>query len=429
MGSSQSQPSRPPTRSRSPRPPQPTLAPSTTTSNSPSRFQSLRRLSTFGRRESQKRDRAGSSATSLEGDQKKRRVDTSDADSATPSRSPGAAFPLQHGSLPTSPGPPVLPIVSPPYPQPSPLSPPLSPSADPLFPDRLRMLSTIQDTLGPEWPTATVNPAVAHDRLRQVTTSAPARQLRRQSMPAASSSSAAAPPPPRLTDRFCSFLGITPSTPLAGPTEPSEEEVSISELTERMSEARTDLEQTQRDLEEANATLRRTEEAARVAREQAEGAGGGTGRIPAGAVLVIQGLAQTHALGRAAQNTDSGQASRNPRPSMGRQRSSSESHAQGNRPGQAEESGEANPDDSLETQARMISGLLTLVVSFGFCLSLTAVLLQQPLPRPFCHRTPYHRRRLLRQATPFPLSSIDSARIDVPPRRSRLHLVHTFVTR
>jgi len=359
MGSSQSQPARPQLRNRQSSSSRPTPAASSSTAGSSSRFPSLRRLSTFGRRESQKRDRAGSSANSLEGDQKKRRVEETDTIPSSPIRLP-AALPLQHGSLPTSPGPPIYPLLSSPSPVSTPLlSPPLSPSADPLFPDRLRMLSTIQDTLGPEWPTATVNPALAHDRLRQVTTSAPARQLRRQSHPSASASSSTNPTPPRLTDRFCSFLGISPATP-TGPTESTNDE-DISELVERLSEARTDIEQTQRDLEEANATLRRTEEAARLAREQTEAASAPTttGRIPAGAVLVIQGLAQTHALERTAQNPGPSQDGGNSRPNMGRQRSFSEGQAQATRPGQAGVNASDESNESLETQARMISGLLT----------------------------------------------------------------------
>jgi len=357
MGSSQSQLSRRQGRDPSPHQSRPRLSSPTSTSNSSPRFPALRRLSTFGRRESQKRERAGSSSNSLDGDQKKRRVDDGEMETE---RSPLAALPLRHGSLPTAPGPPVLPIISLPHDQPPTLSPPLTPSADPLFPERLRMLSTIQDTLGPEWPAATVNPAVAHDRLRQVTTSSPARQLRRQSYPSApSSSTLPGSASPRLTERFCSFLGINTAAPANGSTEPADEEESIAELTERLSETRTDLEQHQRELDAANATLRRTEEAARAAREAESASGAETGRIPAGAVVVIQGLAQTHALERAAQSAGANQANGNVRPTMGRQRSSSDSHAQGNRTTQSGPAAEASSDESLETQARMISGLLT----------------------------------------------------------------------
>jgi hypothetical protein len=346
MGSSQSQPTRRPIRDRPPHPPRPTLASTTSTSSPSSRFPSLRRLSTFGRRESQKRDRAGSSSASLDVDQKKRRVDDREMESEAPISSPTSPLPLQHGSLPTAPGPPVFPTIPSLHEQTSPLSPPLTTSTDPLFPERLRMLSTIQDTLGPEWPAATVNPSIAHDRLRQVTSSTPARQLRRQSYPSApSSSTLTTPAPPRLTDRFCSFLGISPATPPNGLTQPADEEESIAELTERLSEARTDLERHQRELDEANATLRRTEEMARAAREAESAPSAGNGRIPAGAVLVIQGGAS--------------QANGNVRPTLGRQRSSSESHAQGNRAAQSQVAAQASSDESLETQARMISGLLT----------------------------------------------------------------------
>ncbi|WVR09320.1 hypothetical protein IAU60_006385 [Kwoniella sp. DSM 27419] len=179
------------------------------------------------------------------------------------------------------------------------------------------------------------------------------------------------PQPPRpvasrsMSDRLTAFLGFsTPaddaesiSSPLrdstspntlrpsdmhaqAQPTTPSDLQGSIDDIDRRLTQARAELAETQRRLDEAR---RREEEATR--------------RRPAGAVIVIQGLAQTASVSDNEEETRSEEGT--PRRPTNRQRRSSEgSHAS---PGP--QNREDNDAASLEAQASMIGGLLTVAAA------------------------------------------------------------------
>ena len=333
--------------------------------------------------------------------------------SRTPRAGPSA--PLQHGSLPTSPGPPVLPTLPVPYHQPGPSSPPLpSPPIDPLLPDRLETLDTIRNTLGSDWRANTLDPVTTEERLQRITTTLDrierTRAGHRDSLPEFdldtshhhATASASTPPSAahessstRITDRVCSFLGIgngnsaATGTTLPASTDNIETDsladASADDLQERIERARADLAEVQRQLEAARAVnaglsgLSRPETRGASAAVTGDSAGsevesgpgqqgGPQRRIPAGAVLVIQGLAQTHAPERPAARSQSRRtrswmrSETSPeRPARGRARSSSDSHVSG--PGGSASAGDQTDldgvNESLDGQARMISNLLT----------------------------------------------------------------------
>lgn len=129
---------------------------------------------------------------------------------------------------------------------------------------------------------------------------------------------------------------IPAPTPSATP-EISPENLSVQELQARLDRARADLENTRRQLNETQARI----DAAN------------SGRIPQGAVLVIQGLAQTQTMeeGRAANPQHESAADERSRPPSLLHRRSSEGSAH---PAQQRR----HRGSSLEVQARMISGLL-----------------------------------------------------------------------
>jgi hypothetical protein len=452
MGSSQSQPGHPSRRRQQigrtrPHDLAPPFTPSSQStpassqrSPSESRFASLRRLSGLGRRDSQKRDRATSPNADGEphgAKQKKRRVESPGSPPSTvallPSQIPvhsspapitvpdditrtprtGLSAPLQHGSLPTSPGPPVLPTLPVPIcaPQSGSISPPLlSPPIDPLLPDRLETLDTIRNTLGPDWSTNTHDPVTTEERLQRITTTLDRieriRSGHRDSLPVSESqntsyhpdtSSASSGPSAatetsstRITDRVCSLLGISNSGSSQANHQARSEDIetdsladaSVDDLQERIERARADLADVQRQLETARAVnegladLSRPqtrgseavpgEESADNEVDNGAGQAGPQRRIPAGAVLVIQGLAQTHALDRSATQRENRRTRswiRNEpsseRPGHGRARSSSDSHVSSASAGAGEQSDTDGVNELLEAQARMISNLLT----------------------------------------------------------------------
>ncbi|KAK4686245.1 hypothetical protein P7C73_g3884, partial [Tremellales sp. Uapishka_1] len=362
MGSSHSQPSQP---RRSPTPPSP---PSSSTSQiapppvQPSRLSHLRRLSSFARPgESPKRERPGSTASR----RKKRKVDDLSSthagesrltrnDSSSPSTLSSTDSIAQQSSHPTT-----SEILTP---------------GDPLLPDRLRSISSIREALGPEWPLpTTVAPAV--DRLFN--------RFRRPS--ALTAEPETLPPPPvsqSLTRRVSTILGLsgtselpsdpslfTPPPPLVPPQSTLAE--SIIDLQNQLSAAQAEVAASDRELA---ATRARVEEARAQAQAQT--------RIPAGAVLVIQGLAQTQTQPdepvavssvpprsrRRSENLDHA----NIRPDQHRRANSLDSmpgsysaRASRSRSG----SSPTPPPDgipvpsSLEVQARMIGGLLTVAAA------------------------------------------------------------------
>lgn len=143
---------------------------------------------------------------------------------------------------------------------PSPIT-PASPATDELLSDRLRSISTIQDTLGEnlasEW-TPNVPPTAAPSIMSR---------FRRQESVASSSSSASGPAPSgtsRFTHRLSAIMGL--ATPDRRPS-PGRSRVPLPTPPEPSTNATTD---------------------SPAAEEEGNG-------IPVGAVLVIQGLAQTHA--------------------------------------------------------------------------------------------------------------------------------------
>jgi len=147
-----------------------------------------------------------------------------------------------------------------------------------------------------------------------------------------------------MGSRITALLGLSnpalPQPPASAPVpnQPDPEDMSVGELQARLNRAREDLAETQRLLSETQARIDAAERR----------------RIPQGAVLVIQGLAQTHTVEDEAEvpgspETTAGEPSR---PQLRHMRRSSEGSAQRLRP-------TAHNGSSLEMQARMIGGLLT----------------------------------------------------------------------
>lgn len=362
-------------------------------SSSTSRLSSLRRLSTLGsigRRHSDqngKRGRQGSSSTSVsapeqdlhEGVQSKKQkrfesgpgsrstspaatsipplapaLELTEANATPPGPSSQSQTPLSPSGLSNYPQPtagPSVQQVSPPasisLPSSAPLSPPLlSPTSDPLAEERLQSISTIRDALGPTWPNEDSARSPAVDRLLH--------RFRRSSSfpppPPSLSPSAQTPPQRTMSDRLTALLGLTnladspsssqPPSPATAPSSELPPEPAIDELQRRLQHAREELTETHRQLDEA--------------RERVEAAR----RRPSGAVLVIQGLAQTQTQedSNPARPSDSSQTTAigSDHPSASRARRASESHAS-----QASDPPESHNGSSLETQARMIGGLLT----------------------------------------------------------------------
>ncbi|WVQ80013.1 hypothetical protein IAT38_002114 [Cryptococcus sp. DSM 104549] len=328
-----------------------------------------------------------------------------------------------------------------------PTSPPASPPLDPLGDERLRSLSTIRDALGPEWPTDTSPAASAADRVARQRrplsaqvegVSAQARTLADRiaalsarlnratpSTPTsatagsatASGSSRTTSPRPNISNPlgnpFLRSNSLDPIRPfldpnaeaytpldLAGSSQsshphthaaessttgiPDDDRPTVEELARRLNEAREELAQTERQLNETRERIEATRRR----------------RVPAGAVLVIQGLAQTHTSpdaeretptspglgGSFGQNNGSGSgagagesgadAGDAPRRSS-RLRRASESNVQPRRPQPREDDRNGT---SLDQQARMIGGLLTVAAAATATTLLTPHGSRPPLP-------------------------------------------------
>ncbi|OCF57767.1 hypothetical protein L486_05232 [Kwoniella mangroviensis CBS 10435] len=257
-----------------------------------------------------------------------------------------------------------------PAPAPTPASIPLpttpsSETSDPLSEERLRSLSTIRDALGPDWPNSSPTPAVERlfHRLRRSTSSP---DINDQS--SSSSSNPHRHNQRTMSDRLTALLGFsTPGHPSSSQTQPQSavpssstlsaqaenadaDDATIEELTNRLAQAREELADTERQLNE-------TRERMENVRNR---------RPPSGAVLIIQGLAQTHAPDPTDEEVhtedggNSGTGDGRRRPGMRNRRSSEGSHTllRRNRNDERERDG-----SNLETQARMIGGLLTVAAA------------------------------------------------------------------
>ncbi|KAK8854525.1 hypothetical protein IAR55_003264 [Kwoniella newhampshirensis] len=413
MGSSVSQPSRssssisPPTHTdRSP--PNDSSAPVPRPSGTLARLNSLRRLSTLGRSSDNvtKRVRQGSGSTFSETPvlsraerkkaKKQKRAESSRSPTPTPTSTVSSALtpatgasgrgggssvqastrapspvvedvsmetsehgeslsttsflPIPHIALPTDPLPPQISSELP------------SPSEDPLIEDRLRSLSTIRDALGPEWPMSNASTAPAVERLMH-------RFRRSSSFPTVSEQDQGATPTRTMSDRLTALLGFSSPVNYSSPSEPNQPLVStipddadvvapptLEELTQRLEEAREELAMTEQQLNQA-----------RERQEQAR-------RVPSGAVLVIQGLAQTHTQPNDGESSSSSSGSaRSPR-----SRRLSEGSASGSSPQRQSDDQSAT---SLDTQARMIGGLLT-VAAAATASTLLAPNRPSPTPSP-----------------------------------------------
>ncbi|WVW85286.1 hypothetical protein I302_107324 [Kwoniella bestiolae CBS 10118] len=239
---------------------------------------------------------------------------------------------------------------------------PSSETSDLLSEERLRSLSTIRDALGPDWPSSSPTPAV--ERLFH-------RFRRSTSSPDLNNQSSSPSTPHQLnqrtmSDRLTALLGFStpgdpgssqlplPSSSSADPTSANnveENDETIEELTNRLAQAREELADTERQLNE-------TRERMESVRNR---------RPPSGAVLIIQGLAQTHSQEPSEEessNVDGPNAAPaadgRRRPGMRNRRSSEGSHTRHrwSRSDDRERDGA-----SLETQARMIGGLLTVAAA------------------------------------------------------------------
>lgn len=337
MGSSHSRPSETPS-------PAPDIPP-------PHRRTPFRRISTFARRDSGvKRTRQASRDTIPEEKKKPRLSDLAPVVEPEERGGPGpsttasrAASSLHLPSLPVNNS---IPVDASPIDAVSPSTP------------NLRPLSTGNGALGPEWsPPPTEGPTLG--RL--------IRQFRRQSLPNPNASRG-------MSDRLTALLGISSSIPIPPPpVQPLPDTPStgnmLSEVTAQLEQAQSERAETERQLREVEqrlqdndvartrATERQRELAAEIDQAQAE-----RRTIPAGAVLVIQGLAQTQVTPQHQEvgTSDAATVTGVPgstRPRFGRQRRSSDSNVQ--RPQRSEE----NNGASLEAQARMIGGLLTYVIA------------------------------------------------------------------
>ncbi|KAL1407759.1 hypothetical protein Q8F55_007193 [Vanrija albida] len=355
MGASQSQPARP-SRRRPRRGDSDTSEAEPPAAPAPAADRTLpnlrRRISTFIRGADpgpSKRERSNS-VQPVRPVTKRRRVDDGDEDDdiddgvATPGAGPGPstmssryASSMASGSstmrTPRVSDPPPridLPAASEPH-TPSALSPtdgPTSPVTDELLSDRLRTLTTIRDTLGPDWHPPTMSPGV--ERLIS--------RFRRASNAAASSSTPSSSRTPTLRDTLdppTPPLSSSATTPTSGTSASSTHSVPRSGFSHRLStimgfssglSSATDGPVSAPDPAPAAASPTSTPAAGAAT----DASGSDVARIPVGAVLVIQGLAQTHA------NLDEEEAARR---------------------------GQTLDTPSLDQQARMIGNLLTVAAA------------------------------------------------------------------
>ncbi|WWD19344.1 hypothetical protein CI109_103803 [Kwoniella shandongensis] len=422
MGSSISQPSRPsstpsstaPDTSNRP-PPINTYAPIPRPASTLSRLSSIRRLSSFGRSTSDnatKRVRQGSSSTISDtpvmsrSEKKQKRGEGSESGSTTPTPISTAASSsmtpmvareggssMQISTRPPSPvqeddpmdgtslspltyPQPTLPSLSLPLPASS-LTSPLasdlpSPSEDPLIEDRLRSLSTIREALGPEWLNSNAATTPAVERLMH-------RFRRSSSFPTLSDQNQPTNPTRTMSDRLTALLGFSspgehPSTASEQPNQPLPTSTGSAEAETDSAPTPNTLEELTQRLEQAREDLAQTEQQLNAARETAERAR----RVPAGAVLVIQGLAQTHTHPSEGESSN-GRSSQTPRS----RRSSEGSASTG--PSQQQQQSEESSSTSLDTQARMIGGLLTVAAA---ATASTLLAPNRPAPTPAPPRTP-----------------------------------------
>ncbi|WVQ77628.1 hypothetical protein IAR50_007316 [Cryptococcus sp. DSM 104548] len=423
MGSSQSQPARTPAADS------PTIR---RRSNIP--LSSIRRLSTLGRRGASpvasastshgegeamevertassgggKRSRQGSSTEGhvKETERKKARVGEAEVDT-------GGDVYMADASEYSTPQP------AEPYPQPH-LTPPIStassfhmsPTAsnDSLTEERVSTLNTIRSALGPDWPPSDTPEAVEVERLTRRHAAARAGE------PSAFSSGPSQPPPAPslngnesvlrthdgtdphvaearaslqrataqaqlLADRIATLsqqLNRVPSPPSSRPSSSSSRPASISQAptadpAPAVGSSREGMmRHLHRRLNDARSQLRDTERQLNATRERLDTGGTRRRRVPTGAVLVIQGLAQTQGVGeeplpetsaavdedvplRGDATSDDGEAQPRPRARRASEGDSRRPSGSGSR--------EEIQDASLESQARMIGGLLTVAAA------------------------------------------------------------------
>ncbi|WVF67654.1 hypothetical protein IAT40_002413 [Kwoniella sp. CBS 6097] len=262
---------------------------------------------------------------------------------------------------------------------------PLTPSpgselSDPLESERIRSISAIRDALGSEWPngqsfSSDPNPSV--ERLLN--------RFRRSSSYPDLSEQAPSTSQPTMSDRLTALLGFStpaehdynhPSSSSSSPSQPRLGDSDPLTLTPLPREDETDADENIDDLERRIEAVReelaetRRHMQADQGRVQAERGG----RRSQGAVLVIQGLAQTHTASDDEESAPQAQSQTPPQGSGGsggrngsgflrpgiRARRSSEGSTNTRR--RMREEGERR-GSSLETQARMIGGLLTVAAA------------------------------------------------------------------
>nr|XP_019011765.1 uncharacterized protein I206_03871 [Kwoniella pini CBS 10737]OCF50546.1 hypothetical protein I206_03871 [Kwoniella pini CBS 10737] len=311
---------------------------------------------------------------------------TSSSSMQTSAHAPTLAEPIQTASIISRSSPVCSAVEAPPIqqsilltPTAAPIPLPTTPSSeisDPLSEERRQSLTLIRDTLGPEWQANSTSPSSSSagrifDHFRR-TSSSP--DLNDQS-----GSEGRSIPQRTMSDRLTALLGFsTPGISSEAPQreiptrEPTssiddadrrleESESAIQELTERLTQAREELAQTERQLNDAQDRVERR-------------------RVTPGAVLIIQGLAQTHAQPSFEdESVEAGNAEGNEprrRPGM-RARRSSEGSTSHPRRGFRNQSRDSDNRSNIETQARMIGGLLTVTAAA------TATTLLAPSSPPF----------------------------------------------
>ncbi|ODN73056.1 hypothetical protein L202_08451 [Cryptococcus amylolentus CBS 6039] len=308
-----------------------------------------------------------------------------------------------------------------PYPQPG-LAPPVSTaggapmspvgSHDSLAEERMSTIDTIRSTLGPDWPLPDTPSAAEVERLTR-------RQLANRTEEPSSFSSGPSQPPPTgsssiggesvlrthdstdphvaearaslqrataqaqlLADRIATLsqqLNRIPSPSSSRPSSSSSRPASLSQApTPNQGPAPAPavgssregmMRHLHRRLNDARSQLRDTERQLDATRERLDTGGARRRRVPTGAVLVIQGLAQTQGVGEEAPGSGNGDieddvlrdtAMDEDTPAQARPRERRASEGDSRPPSGSREE---RQDASLESQARMIGGLLTVAAA------------------------------------------------------------------
>ncbi|OCF40982.1 hypothetical protein I317_05181 [Kwoniella heveanensis CBS 569] len=262
---------------------------------------------------------------------------------------------------------------------------PRSESSDPLEAERRQSISAIRDALGSDWPNDASSSSSHDESLERLLN----RFRRTSSYPDLSEQAETPSQQPTMPDRLTALLGFsTPvehehDRPSPSSSSPSNARASASDPSSSLTPLPGDeegdndenIEDLERRIEEVREELAQARRNVRVAQERVDAAqerldAERAGRRQQGAVLVIQGLAQTHTAPDEEETATSTQPQGSGglagrmgggflRPGIRARRSSEGSTSTRRRMREEEE----RRTSSLETQARMIGGLLTVAAA------------------------------------------------------------------